>query len=137
MVAMMIAAALLQAPAAPDPCNAAGQVARAGCPAWRFIRSSEDGQGRGHVDPASARRDGNRVQVMTRTLLESPMEGRVYSFNTLVELDCPARTARAMHFAAFDAQGAIVLESGPADQSLPAGTNSAFADMIRDFCPRR
>jgi hypothetical protein len=141
MLDLIIAAALAQAaaPAAgpPDPCNAAGRAeqALAGCPTWRLV--ARGAQGRGFVDPESARRDGDRVEVMTRTLLNSPLGGDVHSFNVRLELHCASRRTRSLEFAGFDAAGARNYARGADEQPRAATPGSPFSQMLDEFCPRQ
>ena len=134
MIDLMFAAMLMQA--APDRCNAAGRAAQplTGCTTWREV--SQSGENRGHVDPASVRRDGDRVELMTRTLLGTPVQGRIHSFNTRLQLNCAARTTRALHNVAFDASGRTALEFGADESPLPVAAGSAFAAMLDEYCPR-
>jgi hypothetical protein len=133
MIDLILAAALIQAA---DPCNAAGRAATplAGCPTWRQI--TRHPEARGYVDPASVRRDGDRVELMTRTLPNQPVQGRIYSFNTHLELNCAARARRALRFTGFDAEGRTVIAFGADEAASPAPRGSAFASLLTEFCRR-
>lgn len=140
MLELIIAAALAQVATRvggpPDACNAAGRAeqALAGCPVWRPM--ARNAQGRGFVDPASARRDGDRVVVMTRTLLNAAIGGNVYSFNVRLELHCASRSTRSLEFTGFDAVGVQTYARGPDEQPRPATPGSPFSQMLDEFCPR-
>lgn len=138
MFDLLFAAALLQAQAQAqaDPCNAAGRAAQvlAGCPTWRLM--TRDGEASGHIDPASVRREGGRVELMTRMLLDTPLDGRIHSLNTRLELNCAARTRRALHNIAFDAAGRTLFTFGADDTAEAVPPGSAFATMLTEFCPR-
>jgi hypothetical protein len=133
MIELFMAAALMQAA---DPCNAAGRATQMveGCPVWRLVRRNDEG--RGYVDPASAVRDGDRVELTTRILADTPVDGRVYSFNTRLELRCAARTVRTLRITAFDAGGATILEAPGDRPAQRAPRDSAFAAMLDEYCPR-
>jgi hypothetical protein len=128
MFDLILAAALLQEPAAPLP-----EPAPANCPAWRLMRSNE--QATGYVDPGSLRREGDTIQLMTRTILHLRMEQGVVSFNTPLELNCATRTARPLHYYNFDAGGRLVAEL-PGGEAVPVVPRSAFEALLDEFCPR-
>lgn len=137
MLNLMLAAMLAQPSAPADPCNAAGRAeqALAGCPTWQVIIRTPDG--RGHMDPASVRRDGDRVLVMTRTLPDTPLDGgRFHSFNTRVALNCAARTTRPEHFTGYDAEGRIVLEFDDDSPFASTPTGSPLSTLLDRFCQR-
>ena len=78
--------------------------------------------------------DGNRVRLITRTLADPPLEGRIHSFNTLLELDCAMRSARALHLTGYDALGVVIEELGPDPRPEPTAQGSAFAEILQEFC---
>jgi len=132
MIALLLAAALQQA--APDPCNAVARpdAPRPNCPAWRLMRTNQDASG--YVDPASLRRTGDSFQVMTRTVLNRPMQG-ILSFNTPLELNCATRMARPLGYYNYDADGRLLSEL-PAGEAVPVAPRSAFAALLDEYCPR-
>jgi hypothetical protein len=137
MIELIFAAALAQGAAPPaDPCNA-GQPdpSRAGCPQWRSVRDDE--QGKGYVDPASAHREGDTVEVMTRTVLPGPIEGGATSFNARIRFDCARRTRMIIYLTAFDAVGGTIM-AGPisTDPPQPAPPDSPYAALMEEYCPR-
>lgn len=139
MLALILAAALAQAgtPPEPDRCNAAGRAAQplAGCTVWERVSNNADGDG--YVDPASARRDGNAVEVTVRLLLPAPLDGRVHSFHTRFRLDCAARTARQLYITAFDAAGRRIAEGAPAGaEPRPVRPDTPYAALLARFCGR-
>lgn len=143
MLDLMIAAALLQArpaaPQTPDPCHAGPpEAAPAACPRWRqiqLVRAITDASG--YVDPASARRDGNKVDMDTLTVLRTPIGGNVARFVARVRLDCTARTTLVLNLIGYDAAGAKLYE-GPAEAAPPepAPAGSPRAIMLDEFCAR-
>ncbi len=138
MLDLLIAAALTQAetPAA-DSCNAAGwpQGGRSGCPAWQLVAQSAEGSG--YLDPGSLQRDGDRVELTTRTLLNRPMEGGAVSILARVRLDCARRTLMIVLVSGWDPAGVRLFEGVPPDERpAPPARNSPSATMMRNACRR-
>ncbi|HYD11753.1 MAG TPA: surface-adhesin E family protein [Allosphingosinicella sp.] len=136
MIELVLAAALAQAA---DPCHV-GQpdAGPPHCPRWRqvqLVRAITDASG--YVDPASARRDGNVVEINTLTVPTAPIGGNVARFVARVRLDCVARTTRVLHFTGYDAAGGIVHDA-PAGLAAaePAPAGSPRAALIDEFCAR-
>lgn len=136
MFELILAAALAQAASAPDPCNAAGRATQPlpGCTIWEPVRRNADGDG--YVDPTSARRDGDHVEVNVRLLLDAPVEN-AHSIQTRFRLNCVARTARQVHLAAFDASGRVIAQgAAPDDAPRPVRPDTPYADLLDRFCRR-
>lgn len=139
MLDLIVAMALLQAqvPAevqAPvDVCNATRRASLPipGCTTWEPVSAN----GEGFVDPASARRDGNHVEVMTRLLLSPPAEN-FYSYNIRVRLDCAVRTVLLVHATGFDAAGRRLAESNPTRPPTPVRPGTPYAGLLDRFCER-
>ena len=140
MLDLMIAAALLQAqaaPPAPDPCFVGAPAALpAACPRWRQVQLARaNADASGYVDPASVRREGTIVDIDTLTILREPVAGNITRFTARVRLDCTARTSLVLRLTGYDAAGVKVHE-GAAEaatpQPAPAGTPRA--GLLDDFC---
>lgn len=138
MLDLILAAALVQAGTTPEPdrCNAAGRAAQriAGCTIWERVHNNAEGDG--YADPASARRDGNAVDVTVRLLLPTPAD-QVHSFQTRYRLDCAARTTRQLYITAFDAAGRRIAEGATASaQPRPVRPDTPYATLLARFCRR-
>lgn len=134
MIDLLIAAVLQQLPV--ERCYAVA-TPPASCPAWRSLY--REGGGEMFVEPASVRRDGDRLEVRVRVLLDQAGNGGVRTYLGTYRYDCRARTATMLRFAAYDAGGGE-LENAPATgaeaepQRAAAGTpNAAVLDAL---CPR-
>jgi hypothetical protein len=136
MIALLLAASLAQATPAPDPCNAAGQpeTPRPGCPAWRLVRRTDEGAG--WLDPASVRREGDQVILMTRTTLPEAAESGMISILGRVRMDCTQRTVQLILISGWTAAGVRLFEGVPEDPPGRPVAGSASAAMLDEYCPR-
>ena len=138
MLDLVIAAALAQAPPAPDPCHAADPLVRpSACVQWRRVTSDE--RSALFVDPASVRRVGTAFEIATRLVFAEPQEEEgMRSGVTISRFDCAARTWSLRHSAYYDGDGNVIVEGDvtgdeAAPQPIPPGP---FAGLLAEFCPR-
>jgi hypothetical protein len=139
VIELMIAAALAQnaAHAAPAHCDAVGRTeAHApGCRPWRLVRRDPDG--RGYMDPDSARRDGDAVDIMLRTVFTRPLDGGARTLDARVRFDCARRTKMLRHITAYTADGALLFDADIAtDPAAAPPAGSPFAAVLDEVCPR-
>lgn len=147
MLALILAAALAQAPTpapitpapspAPDPCYVGEpDAAPAACPRWRQLALAVPvTEARGFVDPASARREGNHVDVSTLTIPREALGGEVARFVVRVRLDCTARTTMVLHLTGYNAAGARIHDAAEAPSTpTPAPAGTPRAALIDQFC---
>ena len=132
MIDLMLAAVLLQGVA--DPCQAAetAETLRDGCPQWRFMRAND--VGRGYIDPASVRRDGDIIEIMTRTVAIRAIAGGVRSFTVRLRIDCAARTALPLHYVGYDAVGVQVYERRETERVVNPAPGSVFEVLLGEYC---
>ncbi|HYD11758.1 MAG TPA: surface-adhesin E family protein [Allosphingosinicella sp.] len=139
MIDLVMAAALAQAGAGPDPCHAAAPAARpATCRQWR--RLAGDDQVELFIDPASVRRDAAGFEIDTRIVYATPQEEEgMRSGVTTNRYDCAARTWALRHSAYYDESGTLLVEgdtSGDAADPEPVPAGSPMAGLLTEFCPR-
>jgi len=104
---LLIAAALAQAAPTAEP-----------APAWRTIHTVEGAAYA--LDPASVRREGDKVQARLRASAARPLADGTSAVVAEIELDCAARTATLIRRAAFGADGRLL-----AALDVPAGERRA------------
>lgn len=135
MIELMLAAALMQEPAG---CNAVpATAAPADCPQWRHLSRDRDGDI--FVDPASVRRNGDRLEARMRVVNAREQSGRSRSANTRVWIDCVRRQGAALHMTLFATDGAQLGDfdvTGEAARPRVITPGSPSLRILADYCPR-
>lgn len=93
-------------------------------PATDSVRWEEvlpaDNSGRNFIDPASLRRDGDRVRFLMRSVGHQTNADGVAAFNMRVEIDCRARTFTLLVADSYTPDGTLVASVElPPDQLQP------------------
>ena len=117
MIELLIAGFVLQPQA--DPCHAvpAPRPLPAGCTRWRttdrLVSSFTD------IDPAPVRREGDRFEILFRTVLRQDDANGVRSTVHLYRYDCRARTVTLLRDSDYNAAGVRL--------HMTAATNDGFS----------
>jgi len=137
MIDLILAAAMLQAPAAaPDPCSAAGAAppASAHCPAWRLLWHNAGGEM--SVDPASIQRSGDGFDIAARIVFSTERPDRGRSATGRLRIECRLRTYSLLHVIPFNADGSQRSNaSSTATQPKLLLATGPMVDLLNEFCP--
>lgn len=114
------------------PCEAPGAPA-AGCPQWRSVARTPDGEAL--LGPASLRREGDGFTIATRTVFTRPQRGATHLV-ARVRFDCARRTSSLLHIVVFGPEGRKLGEFDPAPEVRPIRAGSPLATVLEQFCPR-
>ena len=133
---LALAALALGLAAPPVAAQPSGLVAAPGPnPQWVEVNQTEDG--RGYVDRGSVRHENGKVRFLGRILYIGENEHGLVEVFHLGEIDCAARTFRAVGFDAFGAAGRLIVshintpEEGPAE---PIGAGSPNEALHAEHC---